>query len=69
MAQTTSLSEKDFETNELRVLYTEPSIIKFLVVERIVITEPSNVTEFISYISLAWIVSFLIKRYLGTNLL
>lgn len=68
MAQTTSHSEKDFETNKLRVLYMEPSIIKFLMVERIVTAEPLNVTEII-YISLAWIVSFLTIRYLGTNLL
>lgn len=33
MAQNTSLSEKDFETNELRVLYMEQSISKFLMAE------------------------------------
>lgn len=69
MARTTSLSEKDFETNELRVLCMEPSIIKFLMVERIVPAEPSNVTEIISYISLNLIASFLSIRHLGKNLL
>lgn len=47
----------------------ESSIIKFLMVERIVVGETSNVTEIISYISLAWIVCLLTIRYLAMNLL
>lgn len=68
MARTTSFSEKDFETNELKVLYMEPSTIKFLTVGRIVPAEPSNMTEIISYILLTLIASFLSIRHLGTNL-
>lgn len=45
----------------------EPSIIKLLMVERIVMAEPSNVREIMHI--LAWIVDFLTIRYLGTNLL
>lgn len=67
MAQTTSLLEKDFEINQLRVLYMEPSISKFLMVERIVMAEPSNVREIMHL--LAWIMDFLTIRYLDTNLL
>lgn len=37
MTQSTSLSEKDFEINDLRALCMEPSIIKLLKVKRIVI--------------------------------